>query len=146
MPLQFEYPLGPKTPVAVYEHLDAFPSEPRPESLSVALPAAMLPIALEWKWTPEYPVVVFTGPFWGVLTESVRNAVWDHWGAPIFEYRLDASWNVVAEECDAHEGLHVRAGMPVPADAIYTRCGCGRTTPRILVEENLFGIAADAAA
>src|SRR3954447_18485214 len=98
MPLHFVYPFEPAPSLAIYEQMEASPSEPDSDAVSAALPAGMLPIALRWKWTPQMAVIVFTGPFWGVLTDRERDTVWNRWGVPIFEYRLDASGKVIAEE------------------------------------------------
>ena len=108
MPLLFTYPLKPAPPLAVYEQLEAFPSEPGPEALTVALPSGLLPLAARWNWSPSYAIVVFTGPFWGILTNEERDNVWDRWGVPVYEYRLDSEGSVIAQECDAHDGLHAR--------------------------------------
>lgn len=142
MPLLFTYPFEPVPPLAVYEQLEASPNEPGPESLTVALPAALLPLAVKWNWSPEYPIVVFTGPFWGMLTQKERDVVWDRWGVSVYEYRLDAAGSVVALECEAHNGLHLVSGAAVPDEAIVTRCECGQTSPRLATETDEFAIPA----
>ena len=142
MPLLFTYPLKSAPPLAVYEQLEAFPNEPGPEALTVALPSGLLPLAARWKWSPSYAIVVFTGPFWGVLTKDERDNVWNRWGVPIYEYRLDSTGTVIAQECDAHDGLHLLPGVSVPSDAIHTRCQCGQTSPRVTMESDRFLTAA----
>lgn len=142
MPLLFTYPLKSAPPLAVYEQLEAFPSEPGPEALTVALPAGLLPLAARWKWSPSHAIVVFTGSFWGILTSDERDEVWNRWGVPIYEYRLNSAGIVIAQECDAHDGLHVLPGVVVPSDAIQSRCDCGQTSPRLPTETDRFLTAA----
>jgi hypothetical protein len=130
MPVRFEYPLNPLPRVAVYDRPEAFPSEPDGQQ-TVAFPAGMLALALQWRWRPEYPVVVFTGPFAGWLTAADRERIWREWEVPVYEFRLDATSSVVAEECDAHNGLHLRPETDPPIGLDWSRCPCGLGTPRI---------------
>lgn len=134
MPRDFRYPLGPELRVAVVD--GSCPGEPA-EADAVALPANLISFALrEWTWLPEYPIVVFTGNAHGTLTDADRDNVWQRWGIPVFEFRLSASGRVIAEECDAHEGLHLREGVDrgefAGAEWIERRCGCGLDSPRVI--------------
>ena len=79
-------------------------------------------------WTPIFPVVVLTGPAHGSLTEHDRDLIWRRWGVPIYEFLMDSAGNVVASECDAHEGLHIH-GVGVPAEE--RECGCGVAGPML---------------
>lgn len=130
MPQRFQYPLSPLTTVAVYDSEEAFPAEPAGEQ-TAAFPAGMLALALQWRWRPEYPVIVFTGPLAGSLTAADRDRIWRKWEIPVYEYRLDAAGSVVAEECDAHNGLHLRPETDPPIGLDWSRCPCGLGTPRL---------------
>lgn len=130
MPRYFEYPLQPIPQIAVYESSETFPDEPA-DAQTIALPADLLPLALRWKWTPAFPIIVFTGPFSGSLSREHREQIWRQWGVPAFEYRLDLFGNVIAEECEAREGLHIRAEATTPLHAEFDQCACGLSSPRI---------------
>ena len=56
----------------------------------------------------RYPVVAFTGVRHGTLTEADRESFWKSFRVPVFEQFLGLNNDLVAEECEAHEGLHVR--------------------------------------
>ncbi|MBC7924357.1 MAG: hypothetical protein H7039_01750 [Bryobacteraceae bacterium] len=130
MPRYFEYPLQPVPQIAIYESSESLAREPA-NAQTVALPATLLPVAFQWDWTPAYPIVVFTGPFSGSLTRKDREQIWQQWGVPVLEYRLDLFGNVIAEECEARAGLHVRSEATTPSDAEFDQCACGLSSPRI---------------
>ncbi len=132
MPQRFEYPLSPVPVLRTYEASESFPIQPSRDVEALALPANLLGLGLMWSWHPLYPVVVFTGESCGTLTPEMRDRVWQRWGLPVFEYRLDASGaQVVAEECEAHDGLHLRREVTWPEGPSWTRCACGLDTPRL---------------
>jgi hypothetical protein len=56
----------------------------------------------------RYPVVAFTGVRHGILTEADRELFWKSFRVPVFEQFLGLSNELVAGECEAHDGLHVR--------------------------------------
>ena len=56
----------------------------------------------------RYPIVAFTGVRHGTLTEADRELFWKSFRVPVFEQFLGLSNELVAEECEAHDGLHVR--------------------------------------
>lgn len=55
----------------------------------------------------RFPVVAFTGPCYGLLSESDRDAVWDAFGVPVYEQFLGMRNELLAEDCDVHDGLHI---------------------------------------
>jgi hypothetical protein len=99
------------------------------EAETVALPARLLPMVWDSVWTPSFPAVVFTGPGYGTLTEADRDLIWRRWGVPVYEHRLTSSGELLAEECDAHDRLHVRPGFNLSGDTEYVRCACGYKGP-----------------
>ncbi len=132
MPQRFEFPLSPVPVLRTYEASDRFPIQPSLDVEALALPANLLSLALMWSWHPLYPLVVFTGESCGTLIPEMRDRVWHRWGVPVFEYRLDASGtHVLAEECEAHDGMHLRREVPWPEGLSWTRCACGLDTPRL---------------
>jgi hypothetical protein len=136
---QFHYPLDVCPEVAVVGV--AFAPAPKVRMVSVgawldpstfraqtvAVPAYLLPRLLPHEWAPSYPVVVFTGTNFGELTDRMRDEVWRRWGVPVFEQLLAPDLTVIAEECDAHDGLHL-VNEPKELEAM---CGCGSKAPRV---------------
>jgi hypothetical protein len=140
MPQRFQYPLSPSPDIAVYDTVEAFPAAPDEGVKAVAFPAGMLETALQWHWRPEFPVVVFTGPFAGVLTTAGREQIWRTWEVPVYEFRLDPAGAVIAEECDVHDGLHLRPESEPPSGLDWSRCPCGLGTPRIPTPRETAGV------
>jgi hypothetical protein len=82
------------------------------------------------------------------LSEDAREQLWRAFRVPVFEQRIDESCNLLAAECEAHDGLHILSPVVSPRDGEIletTPCGCGRTTPRLITPartENLRKVAA----
>jgi hypothetical protein len=105
----------------------------------IAAPVAdLIRLARRWEsqWErPTHFLVVLSRTDTGLATVAERDMLWDAFGLPVFEQVLDGSNQLLAYECDAHEGLHVRrAGLRLSgcfqADSL---CGCGDPAPRLLV-------------
>ncbi len=105
-----------------------------------------------------HSIVVFVGPYFGALTAEDRDLLWTSFGVPIYEQFRGLGGELLASECDAHDGLHIREedaifeergellltslthlARPVLrlrtglCGAIATRlCGCGETSPRLV--------------
>jgi hypothetical protein len=122
------YPLQPRPRIAHFQASDQF--DPG-DAGTAAFPASMLPRVWDSVWTPLYPVVVFTGPGYGVLTEEDREQIWRRWGVPVYEQMMDSDGRVVAEECDAHDGLHLVAGAAWAGAAEHGECACGLEGPKV---------------
>lgn len=146
MPQRFHFPLSPAPTLAVYDAVEAFPAEPAAGVQTAALPADMLELALRWRWRPAFPVVIFTGPFAGSLTDAARSRIWRAWEVPVYEFRVNAYGAVIAEECDAHNGLHLRPETDPPTGLDWSRCPCGLGTPRIPAHREVAGAAHPVAA
>ncbi len=54
-----------------------------------------------------YPLIAFTGIRDGTLTDADREAFWRAFRVPVFEQFRGLHGELLAEECEAHEGLHV---------------------------------------
>jgi hypothetical protein len=91
-------------------------------------------------------IVVFAPLEANALTEIERDELWGLFQAPVFEQRLNPNGELVAAECEAHEGLHITESFnaDAPAGAILdlTPCGCGQTSPRIRFDASTSGAAA----
>jgi hypothetical protein len=126
---QIRYPLKSVARIAVFDAAAVFDPQ---DAETAAFPARLLPHVWSSAWTPSYPVMIFTGPAHGLLTEADRERVWRRWGVPVYEQRLDAEGGVVAEECDAHEGLHLLVAPGSWDGPVEHRlCGCGIEGPMI---------------
>ena len=67
-----------------------------------------------------------------LLTQEDRDLIWEALGVPVFEQCLGPNNRLLAFECEAHDGLHLR--VP-PGPALETSiCACGRATPRLMPE------------
>jgi hypothetical protein len=84
-------------------------------------------------------VIAFVGEPYGKLTPADRELIERIWGVPVFEQYRAASGELLAAECSAHRGLHVRDSMVNVNEALRqfvsldrTPCQCGSDTPRLL--------------
>ncbi len=73
-------------------------------------------------------IVLTRGPHSG-LSERDRDRLWDAFGVPVFEQCLGVDNELLAMECEAHDGLHIM-GSASRAGAETTVCGCGSSLPR----------------
>jgi hypothetical protein len=55
----------------------------------------------------ERALIVLTGVREGVLEAPDRDRLWSAFGVPVFEQHLGLDGQVVAHECEAHDGLHI---------------------------------------
>jgi hypothetical protein len=77
-------------------------------------------------------LIALTGYRYGALTRAHRDRLWSAYGVPVFENHLDSEGQLIASECEAHDGLHLVA--PAPPACVSIRegeCDCGRLSPRI---------------
>ena len=75
---------------------------------AIAAPISVLRTLAERKYELLYPVTALTGPCYGVLFDSDRDLIWEAFGVPAFEQFLGVRNELLAEDCDVHEGLHIR--------------------------------------
>jgi hypothetical protein len=141
----FQYPLGaaPRTAVLVpwfrsgsrvrvFRDWSAEAAAFRPAALAATsaqvLALAAEPIAL------THALIVFAMPRAPLLTAEERDRLWRAFGVPVFEQVVNRSGDLLAAECEAHDGLHV-AAMSQAMQSNYSvrlaRCGCGAASPRI---------------
>jgi hypothetical protein len=79
-----------------------------------------------------HALIVLERPAEPRLTEADRNALWRAFRVPVFEQIIGPAGELLAGECEAHEGLHIEApGLRLPQNMIdSTPCACGRKSPR----------------
>lgn len=107
----------------------------------------------------RFPCIAFTGPVHGMLSGDDRDLLWRAFRVPVFEQLLGVHGEVLAEECEAHDGLHVREEdvlfesfgdelavtslralrypvfrlrMGLSGRLERSPCGCGLSSPRLL--------------
>jgi hypothetical protein len=78
-------------------------------------------------------VIVLARPGDALLTNAERDALWRRFGVPVFEQIIGVDGALIAEECEAHDGLHVDAAGPewTAYRMELSPCACGKTTPRL---------------
>jgi len=80
---------------------------------------------------PQHSVVAFS--YDGQesrLTAADRELFWKSFGVPVFEQLLSAGNELIAMECDAHDGLHLVGDFQHLKAGIGT-CPCGNPAPRM---------------
>jgi hypothetical protein len=133
---------------------DAVFSTPSPEVLAGPLDELMTLAgdrrAREWV---ERAVVVLTR--WSdweqdrVLEDEDRDRFWRGFRVPVFEYLISPEGELLAAECEAHDGLHVHAASewlkaashqmahPVHLHWKEARCACDSSAPRLMVSRSV---------
>lgn len=164
--LPLMYPLQPLPRVAILEPgfrrergLRVFPlgfgpavESYQPEALAATLDT-LRPLAQSIRsgQTPplrlRHACVVFSDAAQGLMTPHDRDLFWNVFQVPVFEQYYSNDGVVLADECEAHDGLHLRVPETVlPAPRRQTiqmeaaACGCGRTQPRVSLETSVVPI------
>jgi hypothetical protein len=80
-----------------------------------------------------HALIVLARPGGRRLAEIDRERLWQDFRLPVFEQIIGPSGDLLAAECEAHDGLHVESSdLPMGRETIDTSpCPCGRKTPRI---------------
>jgi hypothetical protein len=67
------------------------------------------------------------------LTDPDRDWLWSAFRVPIFEQIIGESGELLATECEAHNGMHVQSAKLrcEQRDLDTTPCACGRDSPRL---------------
>ena len=140
--------LRPNYPVRVFprgwsEEVSAFApaavAAPREELLALAA-ADKPPVFTQ-------AVIALESPGDPMLSTVERERLWRAFRVPVFEQIIGLGGELLAAECEAHDGLHIEApGLRWDAYRMELKpCGCGRKTPRLTrvgLAERLRGVAA----
>jgi hypothetical protein len=80
-----------------------------------------------------HAIVVLARPGSPRLTEEDRDRLWRIFRLPVFEQIIGKSGELLAAECEAHDGMHVESTrLPIEHEYVdASPCPCGRKTPRI---------------
>ena len=79
---------------------------------------------------PQHSVIALTYDGQEALTPADRELFWKTFGVPVFEQLLSAGNELIAMECDAHDGLHL-VGDFQHLKAGRSTCACGNPAPRM---------------
>jgi hypothetical protein len=144
------YPVPPAPPTAVLQPWFRERGMVRifPEGWS-AVAAAFAPAAIAATWPqleallPQHipslthSIIVLATPADLLLTPHQRDRLWRAFRVPVFEQIIGDRGELLAAECEAHDGLHVVGiGKQQPAFATIfpvdtAPCGCGKKSPRL---------------
>jgi hypothetical protein len=141
---ELTYPVPPAPPTAVLQ--------PWFRSIGVvqvrngwAAAAALAPAAIAGTWPQlealiqekipslTHALIVLARPGEELLTAAQRERLWKAFRVPVFQQVVTRAGELLAAECEAHDGLHMESprfvAIGLPLDR--TPCGCGRKTPRL---------------
>ncbi len=99
----------------------------------------LIRLARSWdeRWErPRRALVAFSFEHGESPSETDKDELWDRFGVPLFEQCLNFRRELIAAECEAHEGLHLApqfAGLEGWRLA-RVRCACGNPAPKVLRE------------
>lgn len=86
----------------------------------------------------SHAVIVLHRPGEPLLTAEDREQLWRAFHVPVFEQLIGGRGQLLAAECEAHDGLHVlpvngrREGYPVESYHMDSGpCACGLKSPRL---------------
>ena len=97
---------------------------------SIAGAAEQIRRLVDLKLNLRHAVIVFTWEGGSGLSDDDRDLFWASFGVPIFEQRLGTGNELLAMECDAHQGLHVMGDFGHLRPDRNT-CACGNPSPRL---------------
>ena len=98
-----------------------------------ATPAQLDELAASRAPSLSHAVIALTRPDEPRLSESSRDRFWAAFRVPVFEQIIGDRGELLAAECEAHDGLHIESEtMPRQAKVDESPCACGRKTPRLV--------------
>ena len=81
-----------------------------------------------------HAVIALESPGDPLLSMAERERLWRAFRVPVFEQIIGPDGELLAAECEAHDGLHIETpGLDAGTDTSVelSPCGCGRKTPRL---------------
>jgi hypothetical protein len=80
-----------------------------------------------------HAVIVLLKPRDALLAEEQRERLWRAFRVPVFQQIIGNSGELLAAECEVHDGLHiVSPRFKTQREAVSREpCPCGRQTPRV---------------
>jgi hypothetical protein len=85
--------------------------------------------------TLTHALIVLARPTAPRVSDKDREALWATHRVPLFEQVIGETGDLLAAECEAHDGLHLDSpAMPLAGEHVeLSPCPCGRKSPRIAV-------------
>ena len=82
---------------------------------------------------PTHAAIVLWRAGESLLTLEQRDRLWQAFRVPVFEQIIGDRGQLLAAECEAHDGLHVELASFRPSGlaCVTAPCACGRKTPRL---------------
>jgi len=80
-----------------------------------------------------HAVIALASPGDPILSIDQRERLWRAFRVPVFEQIIGPDGELLAAECEAHDGLHIEIpGLTWEGYQVeMSPCGCGRKTPRL---------------
>jgi len=130
--------LRPNYPVRVFpqgwsEEVSAF----APAALAAPRQQLMRLAEAERRPVFTHAVIVLESPGDPLLSAVERERLWRAFRVPVFEQIIGPDGELLAAECEAHDGLHIETpGLAWEGYRLeLAPCGCGRKTPRLTPSE-----------
>jgi hypothetical protein len=80
----------------------------------------------------SHALIALTKPGEPLLTSAERDQLWRAFSVPVFEQLVNDNGDLLAAECEAHQGLHLcvteLSGYALDSDP----CPCGSRAPRLI--------------
>ena len=130
--------LRPNGPVRVFaqgwsEEVSAF----APAALAAPREQLLALAAADRPPTFTHAVIALENLGGPLLSALERERLWRAFRVPVFEQIVGAGGELLAAECEAHDGLHIETpGLAWNGYKLeMSPCGCGRKTPRLTPAE-----------
>ena len=130
--------LRPNHPVRVFprgwsEEVSAF----APAALAARREELLSLAASDRRPVLTHAVIAFASPGDPVLSAAERERLWRAFRVPVFEQIIGPDGELLAAECESHDGLHVEIpGLTWHGYRLeLAPCGCGCKTPRLTPAE-----------
>jgi hypothetical protein len=83
---------------------------------------------------PTHALIVLRREWEPGLSPEDRAFLWRAFGVPVFEQIIAEDGELLAAECEAHDGLHIESRHFAAGDHELDRspCGCGKTSARLV--------------
>ena len=89
--------------------------------------------------TIKRALVALIRPEERLLSAAERDRLWRAFKVPVFEQIVGMSGELLAAECEAHDGLHLHSSEWTPSEDVYSidraTCACGSKLPRLSAPE-----------
>jgi hypothetical protein len=87
-----------------------------------------------------HSIIVLEGVGSPRITAQDRDRLWQAFEVPLFEQMIGKGGELLAFECEAHDGLHIASPNfhAAPDEIDESTCGCGLSSPRLIARPRRF--------